>query len=114
MSFGPQQPSWQQIRHSTPHTQLHLRVNSACLPLSETRCVKRWRFISRFTDTFVYLGISCQNWNAQVLLEFNLNHFLGSNAILCHNPLNLANILRVLVDIFYNKGEHIIFRSGIC
>ena len=45
--------------------------------------------------------------------SFNLNHFLGSNDILRLYPLNLADILRLLVDIFYSRGVYIMFRGGI-
>ena len=40
--------------------------------------------------------------------------FLGSYDILCQYALNLANILRVLVDIFNDKEVCITFRGGIC
>ena len=47
---------WQQIRHS--HTS-HSTISPGKFNLFAF-CTKRWRFISRFTDTFVYLGISCR------------------------------------------------------
>ena len=55
----------------------------------------------------MYRGNGTDKIGAEVrssYLAFNLNHFFGRTDILCRYDLNLVGILRVLVDIFYNRG----------